>query len=119
MPNPEPAHRRANQATLPNTYAPLADSAEALVRGVRKITALRANALGDLIFCLPALDALRAAYPEAEIVLLATEWHREFRSALTGCSRVRISSSRTTPARTTSRVPCARRSSGSSGSVTP
>ena len=35
---------------------------------------LRAGALGDLIFTLPALDALRAAYPEAEIVLLGKPW---------------------------------------------
>ena len=29
---------------------------------------LRANALGDFMFSLPALDALRAAYPDAEIL---------------------------------------------------
>lgn len=39
---------------------------------------LRANALGDLIFSLPAFDALRAAYPEAEISLLGREWHADF-----------------------------------------
>ena len=49
-----------------------------LVPDVRRIAVLRANALGDLIFALPALDALRAAYPEAEIVLLARPWHRAF-----------------------------------------
>jgi ADP-heptose:LPS heptosyltransferase len=48
------------------------------VPGVRKIAVLRANALGDLIFTLPALEALRAGYPDAEIVLLAKQWHREF-----------------------------------------
>ena len=45
---------------------------------VRKIAVLRANALGDFIFTLPALVALRAAYPEAEIVLLALGWHATF-----------------------------------------
>ena len=45
---------------------------------VRKIAVLRANALGDFIFILPALEALRAAYPEAEIVLLGRPWHAEF-----------------------------------------
>ncbi len=40
-----------------------------------KIAVLRANGLGDLMFSLPALDALRAAYPEAEIVLLGLDWH--------------------------------------------
>lgn len=42
---------------------------------VHKIAVLRANGLGDLIFALPALEALRAAYPGAEIVLLGREWH--------------------------------------------
>lgn len=52
-------------------------SAEPL-RDVRKIAVLRANGLGDFIFTLPALEALRRAYPEAEIVLLGKSWHRDF-----------------------------------------
>lgn len=48
------------------------------VPGVRRIAVLRANALGDFVFALPALDALRAAYPRAEIVLLARAWHAAF-----------------------------------------
>lgn len=52
------------------TGAPLAE--------VGKIAALRANGLGDLVFAVPALDALRAAYPSAEIVLLARAWHADF-----------------------------------------
>ena len=48
------------------------------VRNIRKIAVLRANALGDFIFAFPALEALRAAYPEAEIVLLAKKWHANF-----------------------------------------
>ena len=35
---------------------------------------LRAGALGDFVFALPAFDALRAAYPDAEIVLLGKPW---------------------------------------------
>ncbi|HEV2073928.1 MAG TPA: glycosyltransferase family 9 protein [Thermomicrobiales bacterium] len=45
---------------------------------VRRIAVLRANAIGDFLFTLPALDALRAAYPDAEIVLLGQRWHEAF-----------------------------------------
>ena len=46
--------------------------------GVERIAVLRANALGDFLFTMPALEALRAAYPAAELVLLARPWHAEF-----------------------------------------
>ncbi|MFC3460434.1 glycosyltransferase family 9 protein [Massilia haematophila] len=46
--------------------------------GVRKIAVLRPNAVGDFVFALPALHALRAAYPEAELVLLGRDWHAAF-----------------------------------------
>lgn len=52
----------------------------AVLPDIQKIAVLRANALGDLIFALPALTALRQTYPEAEIVLLARQWHRDFLS---------------------------------------
>lgn len=45
---------------------------------IKKIAVLRANGIGDFVFALPALEALRQAYPAAEIVLLAADWHREF-----------------------------------------
>lgn len=47
------------------------------VPDVARIAVLRANALGDFIFTLPALDALRCAYPEAELVLIGAPWHTE------------------------------------------
>jgi ADP-heptose:LPS heptosyltransferase len=47
------------------------------IADVRRIAVLRANGLGDLVFALPALEALRHAYPAAEIVLLARKWHRD------------------------------------------
>lgn len=45
---------------------------------VRRIAVLRPNAVGDFIFLLPALAALRAAYPQAHITLLGRPWHRRF-----------------------------------------
>ncbi|MGZ3662964.1 MAG: glycosyltransferase family 9 protein [Ktedonobacterales bacterium] len=54
------------------------DHSTAIVPGVRKIAVLRANALGDFIFTLPALDALHRTYPTAELVLLALSWHQSF-----------------------------------------
>ena len=60
-----------------------------LVPDVEKIAIVRANALGDYLFSLPALDALRAAYPSAELVLLGAPWHalssRDGRGRSTGC----------------------------------
>jgi ADP-heptose:LPS heptosyltransferase len=38
--------------------------------GVRRIAVLKAGGLGDIVFTLPALEALRAAYPDAEIMLI-------------------------------------------------
>ena len=45
---------------------------------IRKIAVLRANAVGDYIFSLPALQALRETFPKAEIVLLGRAWHQEY-----------------------------------------
>ncbi|WIB01650.1 glycosyltransferase family 9 protein [Curtobacterium sp. MCBA15_012] len=39
---------------------------------VREIAVLRGGGLGDLMFAVPALEALAAAYPEARITLLGT-----------------------------------------------
>jgi ADP-heptose:LPS heptosyltransferase len=45
------------------------------VPGVERIAVLRANALGDTVVALPALEALRAAYPDARITLLGRQHH--------------------------------------------
>ncbi len=48
------------------------------LKNIQKIAVLRANALGDFIVTLPALKAIRSAYPGAEIVLLGKPWHLDF-----------------------------------------
>ncbi len=51
---------------------------------VRKIAVLRANALGDYVFTLPALYSLKAAYPDAEVTLLGAPWHARVLSGRPG-----------------------------------
>lgn len=46
--------------------------------GVRKIAVLRPNAVGDFVFALPCLHALRSAYPDARIVYIGRQWHADF-----------------------------------------
>lgn len=42
---------------------------------VRRIAVLRGGGLGDLMFAMPALEALRAAYPQADITLIGSPAH--------------------------------------------
>jgi ADP-heptose:LPS heptosyltransferase len=46
-----------------------------LVPGVERIAVLRSNGIGDFVMVVPALEALRAAYPDAAITYLGTHWH--------------------------------------------
>jgi ADP-heptose:LPS heptosyltransferase len=48
------------------------------VPDVQRIAVLRANALGDFIFTIPALEALRVAYPAVELVLIGAPWHKRW-----------------------------------------
>lgn len=45
---------------------------------VHKILVLRPNAVGDFVFSLPALHALRYTYPHAEIFFVGKQWHADF-----------------------------------------
>lgn len=54
------------------------------VSDVSKIAVLRANALGDYLFCLPALHSLHCAYPRAQVVLLGAPWHARVLSGRPG-----------------------------------
>ena len=49
-----------------------------IVSDVRKIAVLRPNAVGDFVFALPALHALRNAYPDAQITYIGKQWHAGF-----------------------------------------
>ncbi|WP_405087224.1 glycosyltransferase family 9 protein [Microbispora sp. NBC_01389] len=55
-----------------------------VIEGVDRIAVLRANALGDLVLAIPALEALRRAYPEARLTLLGRPWHARFLKARPG-----------------------------------
>ena len=61
-----------------------------LVEGVERIAVLRANQLGDLVMTLPALEALRAAYPSVEMVLLGTPMHAELLAGRPGTFADRV-----------------------------
>lgn len=45
---------------------------------VSRIVVLRPGAVGDFLFALPALAALHATYPKAQITLLGNAWQAEF-----------------------------------------
>ena len=51
---------------------------------IAKIAVLRGGGLGDLMFALPAVAALRAAYPQASLTLLGTPAHRELLNSTDG-----------------------------------
>jgi ADP-heptose:LPS heptosyltransferase len=53
----------------------LIEPAGPLVPHVERIAVLRANGIGDFLLAVPALAALRAAYPDAEITYLGAPWH--------------------------------------------
>lgn len=53
-------------------------ASEGALPGVQRILVLRPNAVGDFMFSLPALHALRYSYPAAEIWYAGKQWHADF-----------------------------------------
>jgi ADP-heptose:LPS heptosyltransferase len=54
------------------------DPYPATLANVKKIAVLRPNGVGDFVFSLPALHALRSAYPDARITYIGQRWHADF-----------------------------------------
>ncbi|MET3936201.1 glycosyltransferase family 9 protein [Arthrobacter sp. OAP107] len=52
--------------------------------GISRIAVLRGGGLGDLMFALPAVAALKAAYPGSSVTLLGTPVHAELLSQTVG-----------------------------------
>lgn len=77
-------HRVEGKTNLSTTLSTTADPPRERLESVERIAVLRPNAIGDFVFALPALAALRAAYPRAHIVYLGRRWHREFLEARPG-----------------------------------
>jgi ADP-heptose:LPS heptosyltransferase len=57
---------------------------------VRHVAVLRPGAVGDFVFALPALAALREAYPQAAITLLGRAWQAEFLAGRGTVDAVRV-----------------------------
>ena len=51
---------------------------------VSRIAVLRGGGLGDLLFALPAIAALRAAYPDASVTVLGTPIHQDLAGSTSG-----------------------------------
>jgi len=59
-----------------------------IISGVDRIAVVRNDRLGDFILTLPAIDALRRAYPAAEISLLVAPWIVPLGECVEGVNRV-------------------------------
>jgi ADP-heptose:LPS heptosyltransferase len=60
---------------VPEAAAVSGAGADTRLDNVAKIAVLVPFALGDFVFTLPALHALRLAYPDAELTIIGRKWH--------------------------------------------
>jgi ADP-heptose:LPS heptosyltransferase len=70
-----PGAARERSGIIDRVPIPAAAPLEEPFDDVRRIAVLRGGAMGDLVFALPAIAALRAAYPDASVVLLGARAH--------------------------------------------
>jgi ADP-heptose:LPS heptosyltransferase len=59
-----------------------------VIPGISRIAVVRNDRLGDFILTLPAVDAMRRAYPEAEISMLVAPWIVPLGECVEGVNRV-------------------------------
>ncbi len=59
-----------------------------LIRGVRRIAIVRADRIGDFVLTLPAIDAVRGAYPDAAVTLFVAPSVRPLAERVPGIDRV-------------------------------
>jgi hypothetical protein len=55
-----------------------AAGAACVLPNIHKILVLRPNAIGDFMFCLPALAALKVGFPDAHLSFVGKSWHADF-----------------------------------------
>jgi ADP-heptose:LPS heptosyltransferase len=70
--------RRRRDAHLALAPAATGGGPAPLLDGVHKIAVLGPGSVGDFVFTLPALHALKTAYPGAELALVGKQWHTGF-----------------------------------------
>lgn len=78
MDHPPPLMQRTHGAQVPRDATGSHSQPFARMENVSRIAVLRPNAVGDFVFALPALHALKHAYPDAELVYVGKEWHAQF-----------------------------------------